>query len=68
MTVADITSIIGNLGFPIAACCFLAWYMSTMLKEFRATIDANSDLIKELILLVKERGVYIERREENVRD
>lgn len=68
MTAADLTNIIGTLGFPIASCCFLAWYMSTTLKEFRETIDANSSLIKELILIVKERGIYIERREDDVRD
>lgn len=61
-------SIISTLGFPIAACCFLAWYVSTTLKEFRVTIDTNSDLIKELILLIRERGVIIERREDNARD
>lgn len=64
----EISSIIGTLGFPIASCCFLAWYMSTTLKEFRTTIEANSKLINELILIVKERGVYFERREEDVRD
>lgn len=58
-------SIISTLGFPIAACCFLAWYVSTALKEFRMTIDTNSDLIKELILLIRERGVIIERREDH---
>ena len=66
MTVNDFSTIIGTLGFPIASCCFLAWYMSTTLKEFRTTIEANSKLIQELILIVKERGFVLnERREEN---
>lgn len=69
MTVNDLSTIIGTLGFPIASCCFLAWYMSTTLKEFRTTIEANSKLIQELILIVKERGIVVnERREENERD
>lgn len=66
MTVNDLSTIIGTLGFPIASCCFLAWYMSTTLKEFRTTIEANSKLIQELILIVKERGFSLnERREEH---
>lgn len=66
MTVNDLSTIIGTLGFPIASCCFLAWYMSTTLKEFRTTIEANSKLIQELILIVKERGFVLnDRREEN---
>lgn len=68
MGVNEVTNIIGALGFPIAACVFLAWYLTskfekmvdTMVqtqKEFRDTIDANSKLLSELIILVKERGL-----------
>lgn len=49
-------NIISSLGFPIASCFFLAWYMSTSMKEFRNTIEENSKLISELIILVRERG------------
>ena len=73
------TTIISTLGFPIAACVFMAWYLTSKFeklvegmlqaqKEFRTSIDANSKLISELILLVKERGIFYERREEDVRD
>lgn len=65
MTVNDVSTIIGTLGFPIASCCFLAWYMSTTLKEFRKTIEENSKLVSELILLVKERGVMFERSKDH---
>lgn len=58
------TQIVGSLGFPIASCFFLAWYMSTSLKEFRSTIEENSKLINELILLVRERGDrYVGRKD-----
>ena len=75
----EFATIISTLGFPIAACVFMAWYLTSKFeklvdgmlkaqKEFGASIDANSKLINELILLVKERGIFYERREEDVRD
>lgn len=67
----EFATIISTLGFPIAACCFLAWFISTTLKEtvkeFRASIDANTKAVNELILLVKEGGIHFERREEDTR-
>lgn len=68
----EFATIISTLGFPIAACCFLAWFISTTfketIKEFRTSIDANTKAVQELIILVKEGGVKFERREENARD
>lgn len=75
----DFINVISTLGFPIAACVFMAWYLTSKFeklvegmlqtqKEFRASIDANSKLVNELIILVKEGGVFYERREENLRD
>lgn len=75
----EVINIISTLGFPIAACVFMAWYLTSKFeklvegmlqtqKEFRASIDANSKLVNELIILVKEGGFFHERREENVRD
>ena len=68
----EFATIISTLGFPIAACCFLAYFISTTLKdtvkEFRASIEANTKAVNELILLVKEGGLRFERREENLRD
>ena len=75
----DFINVISTLGFPIAACVFMAWYLTSKFeklvegmlqtqKEFRASIDANSKLVNELIILVKEGGVFYERREENIRD
>lgn len=68
MDVNSFVTVVGSLGFPIAACGFLAWYMSTSLKEFRHTIEENTKLVQELIILVKERSVKIERQEKDVRD
>ena len=72
MIMNEWATIISSLGFPIAACCFLAWFISTTLKEtvkeFRASIDANTKAVQEMIFLLKEGGVKIERCDEALRD
>lgn len=68
----EFATIISTLGFPIAACCFLAWFISTTLKEtvkeFRASIDANTKAVQEMIFLIKEGGVKIERLKDDERN
>ena len=79
MIMNEIINVISTLGFPIAACVFMAWYLTSKFeklvegmlqtqKEFRASIDANSKLVNELIILVKEGGIFHDRREEDIRD
>lgn len=55
MDAATITSLVGSLGFPIAACCFLGWYMTSIMKEFRDTMEKNTLAIRELTLLVSRK-------------
>ena len=55
MDVAAITSLVGSLGFPIAACCFLGWYMTSIMKEFRETMEKNTLAIRELTLIVSQK-------------
>ena len=54
MDAATITQLIGSLGFPIAACCFMGWYMTSIMKEFRDAMNDNTMALKELILTVRE--------------
>lgn len=61
MDAAAISQLIGSLGFPIAACVFLAWYMTSVMKEFREIMTNNTMAIKELILIVEDMK---ERRDE----
>ena len=51
---ATLTNLIGSLGFPIAAACFMAWYQVNTMKEFRATLDENTKALQELILMIRE--------------
>ncbi len=55
MDVTTITSLVGSLGFPIAACCFLGWYMTSIMKEFRDTMEKNTLAIRELTLMVSQK-------------
>ena len=54
MDMQTITTLIGSLGFPIAAACWLAWYQTTVMKEFRKTMDDNTKALQELILTARE--------------
>ena len=51
---ATITNLIGSLGFPIAAACFMEWYQVNTMKEFRLSLDANTKALQELILMIRE--------------
>lgn len=43
MEIETITSVIGSLGFPIVACCFMGWYCVKL-----------NDTLQELSLTIKE--------------
>lgn len=45
MSVDEIVTVIGSLGFPIVACCFMAWYC----VKLNETLRELSLTIKELI-------------------
>lgn len=51
---ATITNLIGSLGFPIAAACFMAWFTVTQMKEFRESLNKNTAALQELILMLRE--------------
>lgn len=44
MDVGIITQLISNVGFPIAACCYLAWSN----ENLRKCIDENTKTIESL--------------------
>lgn len=55
MDVANITQIIGTLGFPIVCCGALFWYMiqekdahKAEMAEIRKSVDANTQAINNL--------------------
>ena len=55
MDVNAITQLIETMGFPIAACIALFWYMIRQDERFTATVDKLRDSIDDLKRAI-ERG------------
>lgn len=52
-----IVSLIGSVGFPIAACVAMAVFYATQFKDFQNMVNKNNLLTEELVtLLQKERN------------
>lgn len=53
MDVNAVVSLIGSVGFPIVACCAMAWFIATSFKDFRELVMKNNMLVSELIDLMR---------------
>lgn len=51
-----IITMISNVGFPIAACCGLMYFINTTIKELRTTIQQNTILLEKI-------SAFLEREE-----
>lgn len=51
-----IMTMISNVGFPIAACCGLMFFINTTIKELRTTIQQNTILLEKI-------SAFLEREE-----
>lgn len=51
-----IITMISNVGFPIAACCGLMYFINTTIKELRTTIEQNTILLGKI-------SAFLEREE-----
>lgn len=52
----DIVTVVSTVGFPIAACIALGWYVSKQLEKFRATVESNTKAVLELLAYFRMRG------------
>lgn len=50
----SVVQLITSVGFPIACCIFMGYYIMTTLKEITKTIENNTQAIIELTTLVKQ--------------
>lgn len=57
MDVNTVVSLIGSVGFPIVACCAMAWFIATSFKDFRELVLKNNMLVSELIELMRNKDV-----------
>lgn len=53
MDVSAIVSVVGSVGFPIVACCGMAWFIATTFSDFNGLMTRNNVLTEELIALLK---------------
>lgn len=57
MDISQIVTVIGSVGFPIVACCGMAWFIATTFSDFNDLMTRNNVLTEELIgLLRKDDG------------
>lgn len=53
MDMSSIATLVGSMGFPIVACCGMAWFIATTFRDFNNLMTKNNVLTEELITLLK---------------
>lgn len=48
----EIVTAISSIGFPIVACCGMAWYINNTMKEFTDTMQKNTSALEKLIMIL----------------
>lgn len=54
MDMSSIATLVGSVGFPIVACCAMAWFIATTFRDFNNLMTRNNILTEELITLLKD--------------
>ena len=52
MDMSSLVTIVGSVGFPIVACCGMAWFIATTFRDFNDLMTKNNVLTEELIALL----------------
>lgn len=53
MDMSSVATLVGSVGFPIVACCGMAWFIATTFRDFNNLMTKNNVLTEELIALLK---------------
>lgn len=53
MDISSIAAIVGSVGFPIVACCGMAWFIATTFSDFNDLMTKNNVLTEELIAVLE---------------
>lgn len=53
MDMSSIAALVGSVGFPIVACCGMAWFIATSFRDFNNLMTKNNVLTEELIALLE---------------
>lgn len=54
MDIGQIVTVVGSVGFPIVACCGMAWFIATTFNDFNDLMMKNNVLTEELIGLLRK--------------
>lgn len=54
MDMSSVAALVGSVGFPIVACCGMAWFIATTFRDFNNLMTKNNILIEQLIVLLKD--------------
>ena len=54
MDISQIVTVVGSVGFPIVACCGMAWFIATTFSDFNGLMMRNNVLTEELIGLLRK--------------
>ena len=54
MDISSIVTVVGSVGFPIVACCGMAWFIVTTFGDFNDLMTRNNVLTEELIALLRD--------------
>lgn len=54
LDISSIVTVVGSVGFPIVACCGMAWFIATTFSDFNDLMTKNNVLTEELIALLKD--------------
>lgn len=54
MDIGQIVTVVGSVGFPIVACCGMAWFIATTFSDFNDLMTRNNVLTEELIGLLRK--------------
>ena len=46
---SEIVSVISSVGFPIAACCAMGWFIANKIDKLTAAITENNHIIRDII-------------------
>jgi hypothetical protein len=56
--VDTVITMISNVGFPIAACCGLMYFINTTIKELRTTIEQNTILLEKISAFLEKEETH----------
>lgn len=54
MDMSSVATLVGSVGFPIVACCGMAWFIATTFRDFNNLMTKNNILMEQLIILLKD--------------